>query len=984
MRMHGKVTPPAQPLRQTWSRTVMLSAALTGFLYVMPAAAQMEVPQTVLDQAWQIGEQFRDIEEDTTDVQKKKSEAEAAAQAPVKEMQTQLALLRQELNIIRGIYRGDRPAQAAIDGKSTGPSNASRDDVARSATLRADIASLDARIKDGQANFQNIRTQYTNELSRLRQAYTQTDMAWRQLIQPYTYDPEAMTVLNEKVTNAQGKLTSQQQQLERKAKQQAAAAEAQVKREQPARDAIKQAQNYAPSRLLGEFKPSNDYERDILQAALLNTEGNMLTMSPLKNDPLLKARMAEVDTQLGQLNQKHSKTASSKQPFQTQWWTLAKANYPDDPDTLIKPIRKLYEPLYKERKQQQSLLARQETMGTIYSTIQFIVIIGLLIAAVIAYLSYRKYNKGRHARSYAATATKAMAQFGGSMSERTKQIDTAFDKKSKTLTASFNHKVDSNYHIGGDLVRSLAAMQGREREALRAACHLYNIGYIETDKFYWIYLALVYGDGKAQFSGDWFATGYGDDMNQAMKKYLSPLTAESCVNRVLSHLENAAKDRPNDPVIKSLMGRLISGGDGGLSSTEEFRVHQKTDGLGVVLGDAEDTGETLHYYGEGSLITIAPPGSGKTQSHVFPTLLNWDGPAVVLDVKGEIYAGTSKWRSENVGPVYKFSPLDPATSHCYNPLTIVRADPEYLWEDARFLADMMMVPTGAKDPFWENRARDILTAAIAKVCLEEDVNKRPLGDVLDIFHGLGWDSFIRALQSRVDIKSMSRAGNSLGEMDAKTRDGVLQTGLSSLSAWDGDRIARATKRSDWSPLDLRSGKNPTVYICLKPNEVESYISVLRVFIAQHIRLLTTELPPRDAAPILFVLDELPRLRQMPPVEEALEIGRQYGIKLWMFAQSVGQLQNAYPNGDGMIGSCAVRMYMNPSLQDGTAQKLSEDIGMQDSVLDGTRNKIVEPNVLAGAEYKDYVIVMAAGTKPMRLKKHFAWQDETIRNRMGSL
>jgi len=29
---------------------------------------------------------------------------------------------------------------------------------------------------------------------------------------------------------------------------------------------------------------------------------------------------------------------------------------------------------------------------------------------------------------------------------------------------------------------------------------------------------------------------------------------------------------------------------------------------------------------------------------------------------------------------------------------------------------------------------------------------------------------------------------------------------------------------------------------------------------------------------------------MPPVEEALEIGRQYGIRLWMFAQSLGQLK----------------------------------------------------------------------------------------------
>jgi type IV secretion system protein VirD4 len=278
----------------------------------------------------------------------------------------------------------------------------------------------------------------------------------------------------------------------------------------------------------------------------------------------------------------------------------------------------------------------------------------------------------------------------------------------------------------------------------------------------------------------------------------------------------------------------------------------------------------------------------------------------------------------------------------------------------------------------------VLTAAIARTCLQADPAKRSLADVLDVFHGVGWDKFVMALQMAVDIRSMTRAGNSLKEMEPKTRDGVLQTGLASLSAWDGDRIERATRKSDWSPLDLRGGKNPTIYICLKPNEVESYISILRVFIAQHIRMLTSALPPHGAPPILFLLDELPRLRQMPPVEEALEIGRQYGIRLWMFAQSLGQLENAYENAEGMVGSCAIRMYMNPSLHDETAQKLSDQIGLQDGVLDNTRQKIVEAPVLAGPDYKDFVIVMASGFKPFRVRKSFAYADPTIKSRMGSL
>jgi type IV secretion system protein VirD4 len=74
-------------------------------------------------------------------------------------------------------------------------------------------------------------------------------------------------------------------------------------------------------------------------------------------------------------------------------------------------------------------------------------------------------------------------------------------------------------------------------------------------------------------------------------------------------------------------------------------------------------GSMLSYSGDGSMVTIAPPGSGKTQCNVFPNLLTWNGPAIVLDISGDIYEHTAAWRAAHMGPVYKFSPLDPEDSH---------------------------------------------------------------------------------------------------------------------------------------------------------------------------------------------------------------------------------------------------------------------------------------------------------------------------------
>ena len=558
---------------------------------------------------------------------------------------------------------------------------------------------------------------------------------------------------------------------------------------------------------------------------------------------------------------------------------------------------------------------------------------------------------------------------GATHTERVKTINEIFDRKDKTIGCSirFEKKAGEEYFQIGhneryqslyfEFSRHLASMETREREFLRAVELLHSISdRNEKDEnwYNWAKSGLIWGDGKATVNYQawrilWLG-GQGNfkDASSAIKWDMERRgqSVDKIVNEVLQKVEKLKSEQAQHPelgpLIKSINARL-KGGNAWLSAEDVSKTpFAPQNNFALRIGLLDDSEQELSYSGEGSLISIAPPGSGKTQCNVFPNLLTWRGPAVVLDVKGEIYAKTSKWRAENVGPVFKFSPLDPAKSHCYNPLSFVRQETDFIWEDSRFIADMMIVPSGGTDPFWENKARDVLTAAIAYVCYSNTADQRPMSRITDIIHGgKPWEEMVLGLQTAVDVRSMMQQGTSLGEMNEKTRDSVLQTAQSSLSAWSGERISRVTQKSDWSPLDLRSGRNPTIYVCLKPSEVDSYISLLRVFIAQHIRMLTNELPPHGYSPILFLLDELPRLKQMPPVEEAIEIGRQYGIRLWMFAQSLGQLEQAYPNAEGIVGSCAVRIFMNPSSHDGTADKLSEELGFRESALDGSRLKVVE-------------------------------------------
>jgi type IV secretion system protein VirD4 len=606
-----------------------------------------------------------------------------------------------------------------------------------------------------------------------------------------------------------------------------------------------------------------------------------------------------------------------------------------------------------------------------------------------------------------------LLELGPSAAQRADKINAIFADRAKTMIAVWYEKwyrhdgdIEIKSYIKFGVSRNLAAMSDRECNLLRIVEHLNSIVDGNQDLYRSWRAALLWGDGKGQAWGQYQYLGLNE--NDPIRDYIAKknLSVDAVVNAMATHVSTVVADTRNDPALRAvcaegiatITGRLPSatGGSGGtdffLKSSEVpntmFKV--RANSPAIQLGTLSD-GTWLSYSGSGALLTVAPPGSGKSQCHVIPNLLQWKAPAVVLDVKGEIYAATSKWRAANVGPVFRFAPTDPDRSHHYNPLAFVSEHPDQIWQESRFLTDMLIVPTGSTDQFWDNKAKELVSAAVAYICYTFPAAERSMSKLLDIIHGgAALQEMIVGLRTAVDVRAMVQAGTSLGEMNEKTRDSVLATVQTSFHGWGDAPVARVTDRCDWSPLDLRDGSgggHPTVYICLKPREVEGYISVLRVFIAQHIRMLTGEMPTESdrskVLPILFLLDELPRLREMPPVADAIEIGASYGLRVWMFAQSVGQLQKAYPNADGMIGSCAVRAYMNPSGADGLAEKLSEELGYVATLADGSRKRMVEASELAGNAWENSLLVLGASTRPARLKKNFAYENPELQARMGS-
>ena len=219
----------------------------------------------------------------------------------------------------------------------------------------------------------------------------------------------------------------------------------------------------------------------------------------------------------------------------------------------------------------------------------------------------------------------------------------------------------------------------------------------------------------------------------------------------------------------------------------------------------------------------------------------------------------------------------------------------------------------------------------------------------------------------------------LATMPDKQREGVYDSARTYLEIWQSHELVEISRRSDWRPDELRA-KNLTLYLCVGLNEVTAYASVLRVIIGQIIHAETQgDTERRGEVPMTFFLDEMPRLGYMAPIEEALDVGRGYGVRLWMFAQNFGQLADRYENAKGMIGNCGVEIYMNPDAD--TARSVSSRLGERSDVFTGMKKPLADAVELAGPDYSERIIALGRGCRPLCFDKAYAFSDSKVSERL---
>jgi len=427
---------------------------------------------------------------------------------------------------------------------------------------------------------------------------------------------------------------------------------------------------------------------------------------------------------------------------------------------------------------------------------------------------------------------------------------------------------------------------------------------------------------------------------------------------------------------------------------------------GVLLGQLGS--DYLRHDGPEHVLCFAPTRSGKGVGLVIPTLLTWAGSVVIHDIKGENWTLTAGWR-RRFGRVLLFDPTNPK-SHAYNPLLEVRRGP---WEvrDAQNIADILVDPEGSieKRNHWEKTSHALLVGAILHVLYAEPDKtlagvanflsdpKRPIATTLTAMMATAH------LGDRPHPVVASAARELLNKSENE-RSGVLSTAMSFLGLYRDPVTAEVTSRCDWRIADLVEGARPTaLYLVVPPSDISRTKPLIRLILNQIGRRLTEELESkRQRHKLLLMLDEFPALGRLDFFESALAFMAGYGLKSFLIALSLNQIERAYGPNNAILDNCHVRVSF-ASNDERTAKRVSDALGTATEIRDAknyaghrlspwlghlmvSRQETARPLLTPGEVMQlppADELVMVSGVHPIRAKKARYYVDGQLKARVLS-
>nr|WP_260440420.1 conjugal transfer protein TraG [Pseudomonas aeruginosa] len=443
------------------------------------------------------------------------------------------------------------------------------------------------------------------------------------------------------------------------------------------------------------------------------------------------------------------------------------------------------------------------------------------------------------------------------------------------------------------------------------------------------------------------------------------------------------------------------------ANAEDIRKAGLTQPAGVFLGQHDR--KYLRHEGPEHVLTFAPTRSGKGVGLVVPTLLSWPTSAVIHDIKGENWQITAGWRSR-FSHCLLFNPTD-AKSAAYNPLLEVRRGAHEV-RDVQNIADILVDPEGAleKRNHWEKTSHALLVGAILHVLYAgEDKTLRGVANFLSD-PASPFELTLHRMMTTPHLGDWphpvvaSAAREVLNKSDNE-RSGVLSTAMSFLGLYRDPTVAEVTSRCDWRIADLIAAEHPvSLYLVVPPSDISRTKPLIRLILNQIGRRLTESLDGSDGIgrrhKLLLMLDEFPALGRLDFFETALAFMAGYGIRSFLIAQSLNQIDKAYGQNHSILDNCHVRVTFATN-DERTAKRISETLGTATELraqrnyaghrlapwlghLMVSRQETARPLLTPGEVMQlppDEAVVMVSSVAPIKAKKLRYYADANFKRRV---
>jgi type IV secretion system protein VirD4 len=358
--------------------------------------------------------------------------------------------------------------------------------------------------------------------------------------------------------------------------------------------------------------------------------------------------------------------------------------------------------------------------------------------------------------------------------------------------------------------------------------------------------------------------------------------------------------------------------------------------------------------------------------------------------------------------VLLFDPTN-AQSTAYNPLLEVRRG-EWEVRDVQNIADVLVDPEGALERrnHWEKTSHSLLVGTILHVLYAEP--DKTLAGVASFLSDpkRPIETTLRAMMTTPHLGErgvhpvVASAARELLNKSENERSGVLSTAMSFLGLYRDPVVAAVTRQCDWRIRDLVEDARPaTLYLVVPPSDISRTKPLIRLILNQIGRRLTEELESkRRRHRLLLMLDEFPALGRLDFFESALAFMAGYGLKSFLIAQSLNQIEKDYGQNNSILDNCHVRVSFATN-DERTAKRVSDALGAATEMramknyaghrlspwlshLMVSRQETARPLLTPGEVMqlpRDDELVLVSGCHPIRAKKARYFEDPQLQSRI---